>query len=98
MSNTDRIFNLWRRENGLTLEDVSEKTLGLHRTSFKSSTAKKRHIETIVRVLASEGVETDFFFKCKKCGYLNPNDRTEEQCDAGPYLCEGCGEIVVNDF
>jgi rubrerythrin len=98
MSNTNRIYRLWCRQNSYTQPDVASKVLGLHPTSLKSSTAKKRHIETIVRVLASKGVETEFFFKCGKCGYLNPNDRTEEQCDAGPYYCEGCGEVVVNDY
>jgi DNA-directed RNA polymerase subunit M/transcription elongation factor TFIIS len=96
--NTDRIYRLWCRHNGYTQADVASKVLGLHPTSLKSSTKKEIHIQSIINVLASKGVETDFFFKCKKCGYLNPNDRTEEEADAGPYLCEGCGEIVVHEF
>jgi hypothetical protein len=96
--NANRIFRLWCKKNKLTLRKVASEVLGLAPSSLHASTKKEIHIQSIINVLASEGVETDFFFKCKKCGYLNPNDRTEEECDAGPYLCEGCGEVVVNDY
>ena len=96
MNPTTRIYRLWRRRNGYTQADVASKVLGLHPTSLKSSTAKARHIQAIVKVLASKGVDQDFFFKCPECDCLNPNDRVYNSIaeEEAPFLCEGCKKQI----
>lgn len=65
-------------------------------SSFKTSTAKWRYVETVLRVLDRIGSDDDLYQVCPKCKTRNPYDIdrkgwTDKEIENDNHPCEGCG-------
>jgi hypothetical protein len=61
--------------------------------------ADMKTMQTIIKVLNSNGVDHDFFFPCENCGYLNPNRGDQKYLSdqeefEDQYPCGNCGTYI----